>query len=462
MSMVDTMPDSPLRSVCRQLLDLRRLNAELVLPLLAQACGTAGPERLVAHWRAYERPGSYLLGWIDEGEPIALAGLRAMPEAGPGAAELLHLAISPAWRGQGLGRELLAAVQSALALWRIDAASDDDALGFYRRIGWAWAPLPQSCSRPRYGVYWLDARTLLTPGFRFASPRVDPIQLPNMSQARLGMLRLDLVHPLLQGNKWFKLRPHLLQARALGLRRILTFGGAWSNHLLATAAAGKLLGFETIGIVRGELPSPLNPVLSLAAGLGMRLQPMSRADFRALRDKPQSLATEYPEALIVPEGGASALGVAGAAGILDCLPAGTRRLALACGTATTLAGLLRAAPADFDLLGVSVLKGDFLAAEARRWCQAEPLCRWEIDTEHHAGGYARINPALATFLEAFAALNPEISIEPVYTGKLLWALNSRLQFLNSSDLNKPLPLLLHTGGIWPAIDPIPQTPTPNP
>lgn len=334
--------------------------------------------------------------------------------------------------------------------YRLDADCQAAYLPFYEQSGWLIQTL---AAGPK--AYWLDPGPLLEPDFRFPAPAVQPLRLPaELSlghQARLRILRLDLLHPLLSGNKWFKLRPHLLEAQTQGKTSLLTLGGAWSNHLYACAAAGKLLGFQTRALIRGELPEPLNPVLSFARSCGMELIPISRTRYRELRSE-QALAElrrHEPQSWVIPEGGASPQGISGAAQMLEYLPQGTSALALACGTATSLMGLL-SGPPELQILGVAVLKGaDFLADQIRHYLQVSarstyPL--WELETRFHCGGYAKSSPELQGFLEAFAALNPEIPLEPVYTGKLLYALNQKLL------LGEKLPdglVVVHTGGIYP-------------
>ncbi|HEY9842328.1 MAG: GNAT family N-acetyltransferase [Candidatus Sericytochromatia bacterium] len=424
-----------------RLIDLTSLPPDRVLPLLAEACGPSGDERMDARWQAYRLPGQRLLGWVESDQVIALAGLEIDGAAG----RLLHLAVPAGLRQRGLGQKLLRALSRELGLYRLDAETDASALGFYKRCGWTSLALG-AChwGIQRFGVYWLDREVLLAPGFRFPAPPLQALCFPDRPDVGARILRLDQIHPLLSGNKWFKLRHNLMAAKQAGCRRLLSLGGAWSNHLFALAAAGSLLGFETTGIVRGELPEPLNPVLSFARDCGMQLIPVTRSEYRQLREDPTSLGKDGT--WLIPEGGSNAFGVLGAGEILEYLPADTRTLALACGTAATLAGLARVAPANLKLLGVAVLKGgEFLSQEVIRLADGPIQCRWEIETRFHAGGYARSNQDLQAFLARFAELTPSIPLEPVYTGKLAWALNERFK---SSERPESL-VLLHSGGQLP-------------
>lgn len=429
--------------------NLTGLPAAEVLPLLAQACGNISPERLQQLWENYAHtPGQKLLGWTQAGKPVALAGLGLTGEA----AVLQHLAVAPQARGQGWGSALLTALGQELDLYGLEAETDAEAVAFYRRCGWAVLELgPNRWGRPRYGAWWLHSERVLTPGFRFPTPPIQALHLPSAPEADVRMLRLDKIHPLLGGNKWFKLRHQLIQAREQGIRRLVTLGGAWSNHLFACAAACRLLGFTGTALVRGELGNAqgeLNPRLAFARACGLELVSVERSEYRRLRtpEGVERLSQSYPDALILPEGGKSRAALQGLAELMDWIPDDTRTLACACGTATTLAGLIAAAPADLKLLGVSVLKGDFLASDVRELLMpTETRAAWEIETRFHAGGYARNSPELLAFIASFQALNPGIPIEPIYTGKLLWALNQRLA---EGTLARPL-IVIHCGGLLP-------------
>jgi 1-aminocyclopropane-1-carboxylate deaminase/D-cysteine desulfhydrase-like pyridoxal-dependent ACC family enzyme len=289
----------------------------------------------------------------------------------------------------------------------------------------------------------LQPADLLRSVNRWPRPPIHRLTLPG-ADGQLDVLRLDLLHPQLGGNKAFKLRHHLRAARAAGKKQLLSFGGVWSNHLRALAVAGPALGFETHAVLRGEDHAD-NPVLALLRRQGLQLHFISRADYRAARSDLSDWALRFPGAWMIPEGGADALGVAGAAEIQRLIPADYRSIICAAGTATTLAGLLQAAPAGQFLLGLAVLKGaDFLAGDLRGWLQAAPAADWRIETRFHCGGYARQNQALREFMGAFVQHN-DLPIEPVYTGKALYGLQQYR--LGGGYLPEPA-LFLHTGGIF--------------
>ncbi|ANW18215.1 1-aminocyclopropane-1-carboxylate deaminase/D-cysteine desulfhydrase [Streptomyces clavuligerus] len=273
---------------------------------------------------------------------------------------------------------------------------------------------------------------------------------------RLLLKRDDLIHPEIPGNKWRKLA---LNLRAADGRPLLTFGGAYSNHLRATAAAGRLLGCPTIGVVRGdELASrPLNPSLARCAADGMRLVFVERSVYRR-KAEPQVLAglleRAAPEggAYVIPEGGSNALaargcvelgrelaaglglepGPGGGSGTAAPGPGGQRHpaavavAAVACGTAGTLAGLAAGLPPTVRALGLPVLKGDFLARETLR-IQREAFGGrrgdWSLDGRFHAGGYARTSPELTRFADGFEAAHG-VPLERMYVAKMLLGLTT--------------------------------------
>ncbi|MEU3511282.1 pyridoxal-phosphate dependent enzyme [Streptomyces longwoodensis] len=244
---------------------------------------------------------------------------------------------------------------------------------------------------------------------------------------RLLLKRDDLIHPDLVGNKWRKLVPNL---RAAAGRPLLTFGGAYSNHLRATAAAGRLLGLPTVGVVRGEelAGRPLNPSLARCAADGMRLHFVDRSTYRHKHD-PDALAAILRsagagDAHVIPEGGSNAAAVRGCTALGEELRGHADVAAVACGTGGTLAGLAAGLGPGRRALGVPVLKGGFLDGEIRA-LQADafggPRGAWSLDERFHCGGYARTTPALASFAADFARRHG-LPVEPVYVAKLLYAL----------------------------------------
>ncbi|MET9955814.1 pyridoxal-phosphate dependent enzyme [Streptomyces sp. NPDC006339] len=262
---------------------------------------------------------------------------------------------------------------------------------------------------------------------RLPSP-LEPVEDERFTRHGLTLLlkRDDLIHPDLPGNKWRKLSLNLREAAG---RPVLTFGGAYSNHLRATAAAGRLLGFATIGVVRGDelAGRPLNPSLARCAADGMRLVYADRATYRA-KHEPEALSrllalADAPEDVyVVPEGGSNALAVHGCVELGRELDGKADVVAVACGTGGTLAGL--AAGFDGRTLGVPVLKGGFLAREVRALQEEAfggPRGDWRLDERFHFGGYARTPPELAAFAQEFGTWHG-FAIERLYVAKMLYGL----------------------------------------
>ncbi|MCD0452913.1 pyridoxal-phosphate dependent enzyme [Actinocorallia sp. API 0066] len=249
---------------------------------------------------------------------------------------------------------------------------------------------------------------------------VPPTPLVEVFDARLGGVRLllkrdDLIDPEIPGNKWRKLRYNLAEAAALGHDTLLTFGGAYSNHIRATAAAGARFGFRTIGVIRGEEHVPLNPVLAFAAARGMELRYVSRT---AYRDKPVPPGRFY----VLPEGGSNGLAVRGCAELAAEITVPYDVLCCPVGTGGTLAGLALGLRPGARALGFAVLKGGgFLADEVRRLQDeyGRACAAWSLRTDFHHGGYARTTPELDAFVTDFAARHG-VALDPIYTGKMLY------------------------------------------
>ncbi|MBD0707428.1 MULTISPECIES: 1-aminocyclopropane-1-carboxylate deaminase/D-cysteine desulfhydrase [unclassified Streptomyces] len=264
---------------------------------------------------------------------------------------------------------------------------------------------------------------------RLPSPLV-PLGDERFARRGLTLLlkRDDLIHPELPGNKWRKLA---LNLEAAAGRPVLTFGGAYSHHLRATAAAGRLLGFPTVGIVRGDelAGRPLNPSLAGCAADGMRLEFVDRSTYRAKND-PAVLARllEYApaDAYVVPEGGSNALAVRGCVELGRELAGASDVVAVACGTGGTLAGLAAGLAPGQRALGVPVLRGGFLGREVRALQEAAfggPRGDWTLDERFHGGGYARTSPDLDAFTHDFEERHG-LAIERLYVAKMLHCLTT--------------------------------------
>ncbi|MGW6274594.1 1-aminocyclopropane-1-carboxylate deaminase/D-cysteine desulfhydrase [Streptomyces sp. NPDC055060] len=248
----------------------------------------------------------------------------------------------------------------------------------------------------------------------------------------LTLKRDDLIHPDLPGNKYRKLSLNLDAAVAAGHESLLTFGGAYSNHLRATAAAGRLLGVRTIGVVRGhELADrPLNPSLARCAADGMRLHFVDRATYRRKTD-PEVLAALLStlgaaDPYVIPEGGSNSLAVRGCTALGEELRGHAHTAAVACGTGGTLAGLAAGLAPGQRALGIPVLKGGFLDAGTRALQErafGAPTANWHLDERFHFGGFARTTPGLTAFADDFEDRHG-LPVERVYVAKLLYALTA--------------------------------------
>ncbi|MBH8551477.1 1-aminocyclopropane-1-carboxylate deaminase/D-cysteine desulfhydrase [Nostocaceae cyanobacterium CENA357] len=272
----------------------------------------------------------------------------------------------------------------------------------------------------------------------------------------LYVLRLDLMHLLVNGNKWFKLKYNLLEAKQKNFTTLLTFGGAYSNHIFATAAAGNLLGFRTIGVIRGEQKLPLNPTLSFAVQQGMQLVYMNRETYRQ-RNTPklqQDLQQRFGEVFVIPEGGSNLNGVRGCTEIISDTAA-YDTICVACGTGTSLAGITLSLHPGQRAIAFPVLKnGEFLTQEIdsllnNYLASGLPIpnhssTHWQLICNYHFGGYAKVNNELLMFSQQFQQKHG-VPLDYVYTAKMFYGVMDLLQqgFFPPGDRL----LLVHTGGL---------------
>jgi 1-aminocyclopropane-1-carboxylate deaminase len=264
--------------------------------------------------------------------------------------------------------------------------------------------------------------------------------------------RDDLIHPIISGNKIRKLKFNLKEALRNECTVIITFGGAYSNHLIASAAAAKELGIPVIGKVRGEeLTSDSNPILQHCHSLGMKLEFLTRSDFTAQKHQSGLLELDGSRYWFIPEGGANTEGIEGCTEIVTELNQDYDYYLVAQGTTTTSLGLLKSIPEHAKLIVVPVLKGFDVQKEMRHLLQDDVLFEslrskliiW--DTYHH-GGYAKTSPELLYFIDEFH-LHNHFRVEPVYTGKVFYALNDFLTKEKELFVGKSV-LVVHTGGVW--------------
>jgi len=242
---------------------------------------------------------------------------------------------------------------------------------------------------------------------------------------RLLVKRDDLIHPEIPGNKWRKLKHNLAAATAEGHDTLLTFGGAYSNHIRATAAAGHLFGFRTIGIIRGEEHLPLNATLNYAVGRGMTLSYLDRATYREKHTPEviESLTAEWGRFYLLPEGGSNALALRGCAELPAEVSQDFNVICCPVGTGGTLAGIASGLRAGQTAIGFSVLKGgEFLVDEVTRLQQeafGEPTGNWRVECGYHFGGFAKSTPQLQGFIDDFAGRHG-VLLDWVYVAKMMF------------------------------------------
>ena len=277
------------------------------------------------------------------------------------------------------------------------------------------------------------------------------IEAAGLADAHLQLFikREDRLHPHISGNKWRKLKYNISAAQKQGHDTLLTFGGAFSNHIYATAAAGREFGLHTIGLIRGEEHLPLNPTLQYATDQDMHLHYVSRADFRR-KNHPafiEQLHKKYGKFYLLPEGGTNVLAVKGCKEMVDNLPH-YDYICCNCGTGGTLAGILAGLQGKSQVVGFSALKGgDFLKPEVDQLTKAyngQVYQNYQIVNDFHFGGYAKATHALIDFINNFKQ-QFSIQLDPVYTGKMMYGIFSLVKegfFKKDSTI-----LAFHTGGL---------------
>lgn len=269
---------------------------------------------------------------------------------------------------------------------------------------------------------------------------------------QLSILREDLNHPLLEngtlvsGNKWRKLKYNIQHVLEQRLKGMLTFGGAYSNHLYAVAAAGNAFGFQTMGIVRGkEWQQKTNPTLQFCKQQGMQFIFWDRATYRNKEAYTETLQQQYPDFWIVPEGGSNTLATKGVQEIWENDLSSFSIIAVPVGTGGTLSGLILGSQGKAHLLGFNVLKFDLspnvqTVLKARNYA----LANWEINGQFHFGGFAKYTPELLHFMQEFKAIY-KITLEPLYTAKMMYGIFDSIKkrvFKEDAHI-----LAIHTGGL---------------
>lgn len=279
----------------------------------------------------------------------------------------------------------------------------------------------------------------------FPSGSNQKINLEN-SPVSLYIKREDLLHPHISGNKFRKLKYNLAQAKKENQTTLLTFGGAFSNHILAVAAAGKEYGFKTIGVIRGEeLQSKIddNPTLQKARQFGMVFEFVSRESYRD-KEAPGfigQLRNKYGDFYLIPEGGTNDLAIKGCEEILTPEDADFDYICCAVGTGGTISGIINCSKPGQQVLGFPALKSTFLKEDI---CRFATKGNWDLVTDYHFGGYAKVSAELIGFINDFHKKN-KIILDPIYTGKMVFAvidLIGKGYFPENSRI-----LMIHTGGL---------------
>ncbi len=290
--------------------------------------------------------------------------------------------------------------------------------------------------------------------------KIIPLQAINDSITKkyginLYILRTDLLHPNISGNKLFKLKYNLQEAIKQDKKTLLTFGGAFSNHIAATAAAGKEYHFNTIGIIRGEKHSDLNPTLQFASDCGMEIHYVSRTLYQNKKELYEYVNTKFSanHFYMIPEGGSNELGIAGCKEITRSININFDYVCTACGTGATMAGIVLSLENNQKAMGFQVLKADnYIKHEVTAWLNklsnssntVQLQNNWEINENYHFGGYAKVKPELTNFIDQFEQTN-NIPLEPIYTGKMMFGIYDLIKkdFFKKGETI----IAIHTGGL---------------
>ncbi|MFP2997107.1 pyridoxal-phosphate dependent enzyme [Spongiivirga sp. MCCC 1A20706] len=274
------------------------------------------------------------------------------------------------------------------------------------------------------------------------------IELPLFlaKKVRVSIKREDVFDEFVSGNKLRKLKYNLLAAKTKKCNTLLTFGGAYSNHIAAVAKAGKLLDFETIGVVRGdELADKIeeNSTLRFAQSCGMKFEFVSRELYRERNDPEyiDELQEKHPNTYIIPEGGTNKEAIKGCEEILTKRDEDFSHIAVAVGTGGTLAGIVNCSKLGQQVLGFPALKGNFLQTDISKFTKKQ---NWCLVPDYHFGGYAKIDESLIRFINQFKK-DTKIALDPVYTGKMMFGIINMIK----NDQFKPGDsiLTIHTGGL---------------
>lgn len=275
---------------------------------------------------------------------------------------------------------------------------------------------------------------------------IQKIDLPFFSDYSLYIKREDLIHPIVSGNKFRKLKYNIVQAKVENKTQLLTFGGAYSNHIAAVAYAAKENGLKSIGIIRGdELVNKIveNPTLQFAQKCGMKFDFVSREKYRLKQEGTfiENLKQKYGDFYLIPEGGTNEFAIRGCEEILTSDDDTFDYICCSVGTGGTISGIINCSKNSQQVFGFPALKGNFLEEDIRKFVNKS---NWKLITDYHFGGYGKINSELIAFINTFYE-KTGIPLDPVYTGKMVFGVMDLIQtnyFPKGSKI-----LLIHTGGI---------------
>ena len=284
---------------------------------------------------------------------------------------------------------------------------------------------------------------------------IQAINSPFLAERNIRLLlkRDDLLHPHISGNKWRKLKYNIKFFKENNFKRLLTFGGAFSNHIAALAAAGNAYNFETIGIIRGECPKKLNPTLAFAAEQGMHLKYISRSEYQHKYDPTfqEKLLCEFGNCYILPEGGTNALAIKGCQEIIEETKVQLQKMPdLICicfGTGGSISGIITALAGNKKIMGFSALKGNWMEREVTNLLQQynyPNYNNWRINSDFHFGGYAKWQAELVDFINQFKQEH-QIQLDPIYTGKMMYGIFDLIE-QNQIEPNSTI-LAIHSGGL---------------
>lgn len=278
-----------------------------------------------------------------------------------------------------------------------------------------------------------------------------PVTLPGVSNSvNVFMKRIDLVHPVISGNKWYKMKYNIIEMKNLGLNTLLTFGGAYSNHIHAAAHAGKIFGFKTIGLIRGEEHFPLNFTLQAAVDDGMELHYVDRATFRKRETEGflNSIRERFGNIYVLPVGGTNKIALKGCKEIVEQIEMNYDYICSASGSGGTFAGIVAGLNGVKKGIAFPALRGGEFLEEVVSDLVSEytgkTFSNWQINTDYHFGGFAKLTKELVDFTRQFNEMNG-LELDYIYTNKMMFGIADLIKkgFFKSGETI----VAIHSGGL---------------